>query len=287
MQFWFYKRRKFSKTCDSFLCFNFDNDQNILVFIFISIAISNIEESIQRVNIPPPKRKTFEFQLENRKNSYQNSFLKYLAGEKQPTLDIIAEHITRKPKENLFNYNSLNKKYGLQKNVSDLAASTSVAATTTTTAASTTTTTTAISTNIDKENYYNSNKREPSVTTTASSTVSTNNTTLNGTNEYRNSYKDHYDHQGVRLNPAILKTLPTEHQQSFLQNQQHAQVRPPSNSSVIITPQQQPQSQQIDVNKINDVTQLLNYPQNGKIAWIIRRTHPLLHKIEHLSILHR
>ena len=46
----------------------------------------------------------------------------------------------------------------------------------------------------DKENYYNSSRRENL-----------------SSNEYRNSYKDHYDSQGVRLNPAIFKSL--THQQ--------------------------------------------------------------------------
>jgi hypothetical protein len=204
--------------------------------------------------MPPPKRKTFEFQLENRKNSYQDSFLKYLAGEKQPTLDIIAEHITRKPKENLFNY-ALKKTQ--QPNTSSV--STAPASTTTTTAAITTATPTSNNTNIDKENYYNSSKREPTAAQLASNSASTN-LVINGNNEYRNSYKDHYDHKGVRLNPAILKSLPTEHQKSYLQNQ-HVQIRANSNSSITITPQQQPQ--QMDSNKINDVAQLLNYPQNG------------------------
>lgn len=46
---------------------------------------------------------------------------------------------------------------------------------------------------IDKENYYNSSRRE-------------NLLPLNNY-EYRNSYKDHYDNQGVRVNPAVLKNL--------------------------------------------------------------------------------
>jgi hypothetical protein len=54
---------------------------------------------------------------------------------------------------------------------------------------------TAITTINDKENYYNSSRRE-------------NLMPLNSY-EYRNSYKDHYDNQGVRLNPAILKNLPS------------------------------------------------------------------------------
>jgi len=64
------------------------------------------EESIQRVNAPLPKRKTFEFQLDNKKNSYQDAFLKYLAGEKQPTLEVIAEQVARKPKDNYYSYAS-------------------------------------------------------------------------------------------------------------------------------------------------------------------------------------
>jgi len=46
---------------------------------------------------------------------------------------------------------------------------------------------------LDKENYYNSSRRE-------------NLLPLNNY-EYRNSYKDHYDNQGVRVNPAVLKNL--------------------------------------------------------------------------------
>ena len=40
-----------------------------------------IEESINRVQVPPPKRKKFEFKLENKKNSYQDAFLRFLAGK--------------------------------------------------------------------------------------------------------------------------------------------------------------------------------------------------------------
>ena len=40
-----------------------------------------VEESINRVQVPPPKRKKFEFKLENKKNSYQDAFLRFLAGK--------------------------------------------------------------------------------------------------------------------------------------------------------------------------------------------------------------
>ena len=61
-----------------------------------------VEESIQRVQVPPPKRKQFEFKLENKRNSYQDVFLRFLAGEKQPTLEIISEHTSKKPKDNIY-----------------------------------------------------------------------------------------------------------------------------------------------------------------------------------------
>ena len=41
-----------------------------------------VEESINRVQVPPPKRKKFEYKLENKKNSYQDAFLRYLAGKR-------------------------------------------------------------------------------------------------------------------------------------------------------------------------------------------------------------
>lgn len=82
-----------------------------------------VEESIQRVQVPPPKRKQFELKLENKKNSYQDVFLRFLAGEKQPTLEIIADPASKKPKDNLyysngvgsngFNGNSTNAKFNL------------------------------------------------------------------------------------------------------------------------------------------------------------------------------
>jgi hypothetical protein len=121
---------------------------------------------------------------------------------------------------------------------------------TTTTTTSTSTTTTAATSYVDKENYYNASRRE--------------NLLPVNSYEYRNSYKDHYDHQGVRVNPAILKTLPQELQQTInpilsspTQQQQQITSR---NSSIVITPSS---SQQKTNNLINDVSQLLNYPQNG------------------------
>ena len=189
-----------------------------------------VEESIQRVQVPPPKRKQFELKLENKKNSYQDVFLRYLAGEKQPTLEIMqseyAHNANKKPKDNL-NY-SAGVTSGLTKAAASSVAITAPATTTTTTtskmsntAASsnsavpltvTTPSTVVVASsnaastgqtmsiqqqqqtiNLDKENYYNSSRRE-------------NLLPLNNY-EYRNSYKDHYDNQGVRVNPAVLKNL--------------------------------------------------------------------------------
>lgn len=144
-----------------------------------------IEESVLRVQAPPPKRKKLEFVFENKKNSYQDVFLRYLSGEKQPTLENIVsinpnENLNnKKPKDNIFyaarTTNSTNE-------TSTVASLQSIQPTTTN------------ALNNDKENYYNSSRRE-------------NLMPLNNY-EYRNSYKDHYDNQGVRLNPAILKNLP-------------------------------------------------------------------------------
>jgi len=180
------------------------------------------EESIQRVQVPPPKRKQFELKLENKKNSYQDVFLRYLAGEKQPTLEITqyeyAHNVVKKPKDNL-NYSKLlnnnnnnnnvtttsntpgtsnNSMPILSKTISTTPVVSSVNSTQsiitpTTTTATTGTTSQVPANNLDKENYYNSSRRE-------------NLLPLNNY-EYRNSYKDHYDNQGVRVNPAVLKNL--------------------------------------------------------------------------------
>jgi hypothetical protein len=66
-----------------------------------------LDESVQRVQAPPPKRKKFDTDFyrnfENKKNSYQDAFLRYLAGEKQPTLEISStnEQSNKKPRDNI------------------------------------------------------------------------------------------------------------------------------------------------------------------------------------------
>ncbi|UJR28796.1 hypothetical protein I4U23_010021 [Adineta vaga] len=63
----------------------------------------NVEESVQRVTAPPPKRKPIEIHYDPKENSFQNVFLKFLAGEKLPSLEALAnESIMRKPKDNIY-----------------------------------------------------------------------------------------------------------------------------------------------------------------------------------------
>lgn len=230
--------------------------------MFFSATIAS-EESIQRVSAPLPKRKTFEFQLENKKNSYQDAFLKFLAGEKQPTLEVIAEQVTRKPKENYYNYAGKGTKSAAPQGANQpLAQNGTTNLTLSATAASGSSTPLSFT---DKENYYNSSRRE-------------NLLPLNNY-EYRNSYKDHYDHQGVRLNPAILKALPAE-QQTTVAQARVANATPATTSSTLSpngiasppvaqvpqAPQQQPDVSVVNPAApkpvINDVSQLLNYPEN-------------------------
>ena len=224
-----------------------------LIFILKKTALASIEESIQRVNGPLPKRKTFEFQLENRKYSYQDAFLKFLAGEKQPSLDIISEQINRKPKDNFY----ISSKSGKQNSTSATAATTASSGLTTTATttnngsiiaiASTNNNNSVIATAasyVDKENYYNASRRE--------------NLLPVNSYEYRNSYKDHYDHQGVRVNPAILKALPQELQQTL-----NAPVTGQQQQQQIVARNSAPSSATNKNNLINDVSQLLNYPQNS------------------------
>ncbi|CAF1298267.1 unnamed protein product, partial [Didymodactylos carnosus] len=71
--------------------------------------VQNVEESVQRVNAPPPKRKPIEIRYDPKENSFQNAFLKFLAGEKVPSLEMLAnEPVLRKPKENLYIGNGAN-----------------------------------------------------------------------------------------------------------------------------------------------------------------------------------
>ncbi|CAF4576414.1 unnamed protein product [Rotaria socialis] len=65
--------------------------------------VQNVEESIQRVTVPPPKRKPIEIHYDPKEKSFHNAFLKFLAGEKVPSLESIAnEPIVRKPKDNIY-----------------------------------------------------------------------------------------------------------------------------------------------------------------------------------------
>ncbi|CAF1638202.1 unnamed protein product [Adineta ricciae] len=65
--------------------------------------VQNVEESVQRVTAPPPKRKPIEIHYDPKENSFQNVFLKFLAGEKLPSLEVLAsESIMRKPKDNVY-----------------------------------------------------------------------------------------------------------------------------------------------------------------------------------------
>lgn len=86
--------------------------------------VQNVEESVQRVTAPPPKRKPsrrinnffssqlnkifiysslVEIHYDPKENSFQNAFLKFLAGEKMPSLEALAnEPIMRKPKDNVY-----------------------------------------------------------------------------------------------------------------------------------------------------------------------------------------
>ncbi|CAF1249513.1 unnamed protein product, partial [Didymodactylos carnosus] len=71
--------------------------------------VQNVEESVQRVNAPPPKRKPIEIRYDPKENSFQNAFLKFLAGEKTPSLETLAnEPVLRKPKDNLYIGNGVN-----------------------------------------------------------------------------------------------------------------------------------------------------------------------------------
>ena len=163
-----------------------------------------VEESIQRVQAPPPKRKQFEMKLENKKNSYQDVFMRYLAGEKQPTLELIAEQASKKPKDNVYYPKSVAQN---KLNVASVGINIINPLPNNQTTSSSNNQNNNLGSNLtsnnntnnvlslDKENYYNSSRRE-------------NLQPLNNY-EYRNSYKDHYDNQGVRLNPAILKNLTT------------------------------------------------------------------------------
>lgn len=85
--------------------------------------------------------------------------------------------------------------------------------------------------------------------------------------EYRNSYKDHYDHQGVRLNPAILKSLPSELQQALTSSISTSSTNTTTTTTAGSVTRNQVITQDANAqlnkptNLVNDVSQLLNYPQ--------------------------
>lgn len=197
-----------------------------------------------RVQEPPPKRKKFEFELPDsphakQPKTYQEAFLRFLAANgdenslslSDSTTNISAAN-TRKnpPRDRIYQNFFMNTALAAVNKPAVPAATTTTTTTTTvpttiTTATTkpnnpsnvipsqmtgvqingggimtavvgvttTTTTTTTTPTHLDKENYYNSSRRE-------------NLTPLNSC-EYRNSYKDVYDNQGVRINPAIIRSL--------------------------------------------------------------------------------
>lgn len=181
-----------------------------------------------RVEEAPPRRKKIDYQPSDpsgKPSTYQEAFIRFLTlsssggdidsvtspnGELSTTTPSRRQH----PRDKIYHSFFANSTLASSSSSSSIQAKpiggspSSPAATTNTTttnsalltnAANTnTTTTTATATlvhqqSIDKENYYNSSRRE-------------NLTPLN-TCEYRNSYKDVYDNQGVRVNPAIIKSL--------------------------------------------------------------------------------
>jgi hypothetical protein len=210
---------------------------------------NSIEESIQRVQAPPPKRKKIEYKLDpNKKMTYQDAFLRFLAGEKQPTLEMshtsatnpssssaMSSSITlsntnevnslKKPsKDTVFcNYYSKMIQYAPNANqpvTSAASSSTNIninvennsniqPLTVNTDNNPNTTGNVNIVIN-DKENYYNSSRRENLAS-----------------NEFRNSYKDHFDTQGVRVNPAIFKSLPQQPQISSTSSTSTIQISVP------------------------------------------------------------
>lgn len=198
-----------------------------------------------RVQEPPPKRKKFEFELPDpnaKPKTYQEAFLRFLAanGDENSLSSDSTTNIstnannTRKhpPRDRIYQNFFMNSSLAAVNKPTVPSTATTTTTTTTvpttittaTTAATTTkpnnssnvissqmtgvqingggimttvgvttTTTTTTPTHLDKENYYNSSRRE-------------NLTPLNSC-EYRNSYKDVYDNQGVRINPAIIRSL--------------------------------------------------------------------------------
>lgn len=203
------------------------NANNIVASSSAVSANNNLEE-VQRVQAPPPKRKKFEYKWDpSKKMTYQDAFLRYLAGEKQPTLENshfystenspTSSQVSKKPKDAIYynfysklipnvttnnhhtvpsSINIPNSSYSniiaqssqvVSSSLVSTVANNNTASNITTTAATPTTTTVV---NNDKENFYNSSRRENLTS-----------------HEYRNSYKDHYDNQGVRINPAMLKNL--------------------------------------------------------------------------------
>ena len=178
----------------------------------------------------PPRRKKIDYQPSDpsgKPSTYQEAFIRFLTlsssggdidsvtspnGELSTTTPSRRQHPRDKIYHSFFANSTLASSSSSSTQAKPIGGSPSSPAATTNTNPSTTTnsalltnaantnttTTTATATlvhqqSIDKENYYNSSRRE-------------NLTPLN-TCEYRNSYKDVYDNQGVRVNPAIIKSL--------------------------------------------------------------------------------
>lgn len=169
-----------------------------------------------RVQEPPPKRKKIEYRpldsASGKPMTYQEAFMCFLANcgdetHHSSSLDPSSSATRKHPRDKIYQNFFAN---------STLAGMKTVPISTTTTIATTNSSqnpsfasissqsassqingglanSNSTTTHLDKENYYNSSRRE-------------NLTPLNSC-EYRNSYKDVYDNQGVRVNPAIIKSL--------------------------------------------------------------------------------
>jgi hypothetical protein len=236
------------------------------------------DESIQRVQAPPPKRKKFEFKLENKRNSFQDAFLRFLAGEKQLTLDNIISEQSQQSNSNYSAAKKINSSSAASKLQNGQVAQSSSSSTTPPAQPATQTTTVqlsngvlpAITNSLDKENYYNSSRRE-------------NLLPLNNY-EYRNSYKDHYDNQGVRVNPDLIKNLtspPKVNTSPHLSKsvQLNSSLKPasldsvgsgegvnPSKSSIVITKTNNGlKASQVQAKIINNDHTYKTHNQNGRV----------------------
>jgi hypothetical protein len=114
----------------------------------------------------------------------------------------------------------------------------------------------------NKENYYNSSRRE-------------NLLPLNNY-EYRNSYKDHYDNQGVRVNPDLIKNFSTTTTTTSINNNfnQNKQINP-----LVVAPSSQQQKSKVDITPkpASNTNSIVMSKQTPDIELI----HP--HQMEHLN----